>query len=176
MNRGKIFATLIGISLFCGVMIGWVGPLAFAPIAQVAQPIVCPGGELNQDVIRTSSPGEVSYNSAFACYRGDGEPGEGIGGEDVTTSAIFAAIGVYSVITFVLLFALGLRALRSQTAKLRAALQSLNAPGVAMRGKTIDMTAADLDTKLRVLAALHQQGLIDEARYEAMVAEARAKG
>lgn len=173
MAMGKVLAWLIGISLFCGVMIGWVGPIVFAPIAQVAQPIVCPGGDLAQQTIRGASQGEVTYNTTFQCYRGTGENGTG---EDVTASAIFAAIGIYSAIAFVLLCGFGLRALRSQTARMREALRAIDAPGVEMRGKTIDMRGADLATKLDVLATLRTQGLIDETRYEAMVTEARAKG
>ncbi len=171
MNRGKIFGWMIGISLFLGVMIGWVGPLAFPPIAQVAQPFVCPGGELSQDVIRTESVDEVAYNSAFQCYAADGETAE-----DVTGPAILTAIGIYSLIAFVLLFGLGLRALLSQTARMRDALARIDAPGVVMDGKTINMRGATLETKLEVLATLRTQGLINEANYERLVAEAWAKG
>jgi len=178
MSRGKMFAILIGVSLFLGIMIGWVGPLAFPPIAQVAQPIVCPGGELSQDIIRGEAGNEVTYNSAFQCYADDGagETGEDVTGEDVTGQAILAAIAVYSVIAFVLLFGLGLRAMLSQKARLQNALRQIDAPGVVMEGKTINMRGATLETKLRTLATLHTQGLINEASYERLVAEARAKG
>jgi hypothetical protein len=171
MNRIKLLAILVGVSLFCGIMIGWVGPLAFPPIAQVAQPFVCPDGELAQDIIRGEGGGEVTYNSAFQCYSGDSEAGE-----NVTTSAILTAIGIYSLIAFVLLFAFGLRALRSQSARLRGALRTIDAPGVTMDGSSIDMRGAGLDTKLTILATLRTQGLIDDAGYESLIAEARAKG
>jgi hypothetical protein len=156
-------------------MIGWVGPLAFPPIAQAAQPFVCPGGELSQDVIRTESANEVAYNSAFQCYREDSETG-GEKAEDVTGAAILTAIAIYSLIAFALLFALGLRALLSQTRRMRDALARIDAPGVVMEGKTINMRGATLETKLRTLATLRTQGLINEASYQRLVAEARAKG
>ncbi|MBC2776500.1 hypothetical protein [Parasphingopyxis marina] len=170
MNLRKVFAWLIGISLFFGVMIGWVAPLAFPPIAQVAQPIVCAGGELSQDVIRGESANEVTYNSAFVCYR-DGQEAE-----DVTASAILTAIGIYSLITFLLLFFFGLRALRGQTARMREAIRAIGDPRIRMEGRTIDMQDADLPAKLDALSTLRTQGLIDEASYERMVAEARRKG
>lgn len=171
MSWTKLFGILIGVSLFCGMMIGWVGPLAFPPIAQVAQPFVCPGGELSQDIIRGESANEVTYNSAFQCYSGDDEAGE-----DVTVPAIFTAIGIYSLIAFVILSIFGLRAARSQGSRMQDALRRMDAPGVVMNGKTINMRGATLDTKLRVLAALHGQGLLNDATYERLVAEAQAKG
>ncbi|MEM8695669.1 MAG: hypothetical protein AAGE05_06565, partial [Pseudomonadota bacterium] len=140
MSKGTAWAVLIGVSLFLGVMIGWVAPLAFPPLAQVAQPIVCPGGELAHDVIREESPDEITYNSAFQCYRGDGATGE-----DVTANAIFAAIGVYSVIAFVLLFLIFARMRRAHAARLRAALRAIDAPGVVLEGRTVNMRAASLD-------------------------------
>jgi quercetin dioxygenase-like cupin family protein len=145
MNLRKVFGWLIGISLFFGVMIGWVAPLAFPPIAQVAQPIVCAGGELSQDVIREESASEVTYNSAFQCYR------EGEAATDVTASAILTAIGIYSLIAFLLLFFLGLRALRGQTARMREAIRAIGDPRIRMAGRTIDMQDADLPTKLVTL-------------------------
>ena len=86
------------------------------------------------------------------------------------------AIGVYSLIAFVILSFFGLRAVRSQTSRMQDALRRMDAPGVVMNGKTINMRGATLDTKLRVLAALHGQGLLNDASYEKLVAEAQAKG
>lgn len=59
---------------------------------------------------------------------------------------------------------------------MRDALARIDAPGVVMKGKTITMRGATLETKLRTLATLRTQGLINEASYQRPVAEARAKG
>lgn len=59
---------------------------------------------------------------------------------------------------------------------MRDALARMDAPGVVMEGKTINMRGATLETKLRTLATLRTQGLIDEASYQRLVAEVRAKG
>lgn len=172
MSKGKGWAILIGVSLFLGIMIGGVGPLALPPVAQVAQPFVCSGGELSQDIIRGESANEVTYNTAFQCYRDDGADEEG---EDVTGPAIFAAITVYSVAIFVLLYLFAMRIRRSHAARLRAVLASIDAPGVVIEGKTINMRAATLDTKLEVLAVMRTQGLMNDATYERLVAESKAK-
>lgn len=167
---GRILAIVLGVSLFCGTMIGWVGPIFLPAIAQVAQPIVCSGGEMEQETIRTASAGEVAYNTAFQCYRGESETGE-----DVTVSAIFAAIGIYSAIAFVIILAFGLRMIGGHMRRMRGAIRGMNAPGVTVTGRKVDMSGATLDTKLEVLANLRQMGLIDDARHDAMAAEARAK-
>ena len=160
---------MIGVSLFLGMMIGWVAPLAFPPIAQVAQPFVCEGGDLVQDVIRGESGSEVTYNSAFQCVTDDGAA------QDVTAYAILTAMGIYSGIAFILLYLGSLRIRFSHAARLRAVLRSMDAPGVVIEGRTVNMRAATLETKLDVLATLRTQALIDETTYERLVADAKAK-
>lgn len=169
MSRGVAFLVMIGVSLFLGMMIGWVAPLAFPPIAQIAQPFVCPDGALLQDVIRGQSGSEITYNSAFQCVSETGAA------EDVTAYAILTAMGLYSAIAFVLLYAASLRMRHSRAARLRAVVEAMDAPGVSIEGNTINMRAATLETKLDVLATLRTQALIDEATYETLVARAKAK-
>lgn len=46
----------------------------------------------------------------------------------------------------------------------------------ARTSETIDLSDADLDTKLRTVAGLRAQGLIDDETYQAIVAKIREKG
>ncbi len=46
----------------------------------------------------------------------------------------------------------------------------------ARTNKTIDLSDADMETKLRTIAGLRAQGLIDDETYQMIVAKVRAKG
>jgi hypothetical protein len=148
--------TMVGISLFCGVIVIAIGiGSAFPQLDQIAGPIVCGNNEL-QIVQHVShyQPGETNWTISAYCV--DDKTSEK---RDVTNLVQLVAGAIYSVISLIVVvgFAIKYRNISSETTN----------SSKAVTGQTIaHKDSGDAEERLEKLKELRGSNLISEEDYQ----------
>lgn len=92
MSSKAVALSLLGISLFCGVMIVTIGGAFFPEVTKVAAPVLCRDGEFTTESTRYSyKPGQSGVSHRVYCIE------DGRGKREITLAAIAVASVIYSV-------------------------------------------------------------------------------
>ena len=159
-----------------------VAPDVLTPLA----PLFCgPNETLSHETFTYSIPGETSTSTDYACVDSEGQS------RDVTDNLMFVTVGVFVVGLLAgvgLTIAGGIRSSQRQTQALAEQAAMGMSPGLSgerpdwlnnlkSRGSAFspDSEKPTLTATLRDLEDAHQQGLITDAEYERLRAEALDK-
>ncbi len=148
--------TIVGISLFCGVIVISIGiGSVFPQLEQVAGPIVCGSHELQiAQHIRHYRPGETNWTISAYCV--DGSTGEK---RDVTNLVQLVAGAIYSLIPLVVMIGLAIR--------YRNIPLETTSPSEVATARTIGRKdSGSIEERLEKLKELRESNLINEEDYQ----------